>query len=46
MVMDKMYEQEICLRNTTDIFMQIDISVRIAGLRKEREQLMETLRNM
>lgn len=46
MVMDKMYEQEVCLRNTTDIFMQIDISVRIAGLRKEREQLMETLRNM
>lgn len=46
MVMDKMYEQEICLRNTTDIFMQIDINIRLAGLRREREQLMNTLKNM
>ena len=46
MVMDKMYEQEICSRNTTDIFMQIDINIRLAGLRREREQLMNTLKNM
>lgn len=46
MVMDKMYEQEVCLRNTTDIFTQLGIRVRIAGLEKERKQLMETLRNM
>ena len=46
MVMDKIIEQEVVLRNTTDILVKIDVMARLKQLESEREFYMNQLRNM
>ena len=46
MVMEKMIEQEVVLRNTTDILVKIDVMARLKQLESEREFYMNQLRNM
>ena len=46
MVMEKIVEQEVVLRNTTDILVKIDIMARLKQLESEREFYMNQLRNM
>lgn len=46
MVMEKIIEQEVVLRNTTDILIKIDIMARLKQLESEREFYMNQLRNM
>ena len=46
MVMGKILEQEVVLRNTTDILVKIDIMARLKQLESEREFYMNQLRNM
>lgn len=46
MVMEKIIEQEVVLRNTTDILVKIDIMARLKQLESEREFYMNQLRNM
>lgn len=46
MVMEKIIEQEVVLRNTTDILIKIDIMARLKSLESEREFYMNQLRNM
>ena len=46
MVMEKIIEQEVVLRNTTDILVKIDIMARFKQLESEREFYMNQLRNM
>lgn len=46
MVMEKIIEQEVVLRNTTDILVKIDVMARLKQLESEREFYMNQLRNM
>ena len=46
MIMEKIIEQEVVLRNTTDILVKIDIMARLKQLETEREFYMNQLRNM
>ena len=46
MVMEKIIEQEVVLRNTTDILVKIDIMARLKQLESEIEFYMNQLRNM
>ena len=46
MIMEKIIEQEVVLRNTTDILVKIDIMARLKQLESEREFYMNQLRNM
>lgn len=46
MAMEKIIEQEVVLRNTTDILVKIDIMARLKQLESEREFYMNQLRNM
>lgn len=46
MVMEKIIEQEVVLKNTTDILVKIDVMVRLKQLESEIEFYMNQLRNM
>lgn len=46
MTMEKIIEQEVVLRNTTDILVKIDVMARLKQLESEREFYMNQLRNM
>ena len=46
MVAEKILEQEVILRNTTDVLIKVDIMARLAQLRSEREFYMKQLRSM
>lgn len=46
MVMEKIVEQQVVLRNTTDILVKIDVMARLKQLESEREFYMNQLRNM
>lgn len=46
MVSEKIFEQEIVLRNTSNVLTKIDIMARLKQLRSERDFYMNHLKNM